>query len=255
VTDGSLESSARAISRLATLGGSMLATLGLWELHTRLMADERAKARFLEAYRKGWSTAFLRALDVEVASDPAPRAGHRARLVVANHRSLLDVPVLIRHFGGRMLSKADVAAWPVAGPLARHAETIFVDREDRHSGAKAIREMRNALRDRSTLTVFPEGTVHPGDEVRPFQPGAFTAASGLDVEVLPVALAYAPFHEWGGIDTKTHVERLMKAPRATVGLAVGEPFRISGSARSVSEAAREAVQALVPRARQRASAR
>jgi lyso-ornithine lipid O-acyltransferase len=243
------------ITRLATLGGTAVATRGLWELHARVMADERARARFLEAYRKTWSSAFLRALEVEVAADPAPRPSPRARLVVANHRSLLDVPVLLRHFGGRMLSKADVAEWPIAGPLAKHAETIFVDRQDTRSGAKAIRAMRAALRDRSTLTVFPEGTVYNGDEIRPFQPGAFTAAAGLDVEIVPVALAYAPPYEWGGIDTRTHVERLIQAPRSTVGLAVGEAFVVSGSSRALSEMAREAVQDLIPRARERAASR
>jgi lyso-ornithine lipid O-acyltransferase len=238
-------------ARLAALGGASVATLGLWEVHARVMADERARARFLEAYRKSWSSAFLRSLGVEVAADPAPRSGRRARLVVANHRSLLDVPVLLHQFGGRMLSKADVAAWPVAGPLAKHAETIFVDRRDSRSGAKAIRAMRGALRDRSTLTVFPEGTVFAGDEVRPFQPGAFTAAAGLDVEIVPVALAYAPSLEWGGIDMKTHVDRLIHSPRSRVGIAVGEAFVVSGSSRDLSELARDAVQALMPRARER----
>lgn len=262
MTDDSLRANVRSLSRLVALGGSSCATLALWELHTRLSLDAADRPRTLEAYRRAWAGAFLRALEVEVEvearvelPDPSPRAPTRARLVVSNHRSLLDVPVLLRHFGGRMLSKAEVATWPVAGPLAKHAETIFVDRADRRSGAKAIRAMRAALRERATLTVFPEGTVHPGDEVRAFQPGAFTAASGLEVEIVPAAVAYAPELEWGGLDTRTHVERLMRTPRSVVGLAIGEPFVAGGSSREVSEAAREAVQALVPLARRRARTR
>ena len=255
VSDGPVELGLRALLRAAAFGGSTLATLGLWEVHTRVMPGD-ARARTLETYRRGWSSAFLRSLEVDVSAEPAPPpSGERARLIVSNHRSLLDIPVLLRHFGGRMLSKSEVAEWPVAGPLAKHAQTIFVDRGDKMSGAKAIRAMRSALRERSTLTVFPEGTVHPGDEVQPFLPGAFTAASGLDVEIVPVALAYPSLHEWGGVDIRAHVERLMTAPRATVGLAVGTPFVVSGSTRALSETAREAVQSLVPRARRRASHR
>jgi lyso-ornithine lipid O-acyltransferase len=255
VTRRSFGENARKLARLAALGGASAATLGLWELHGRIMADERARARFREAYKRRWSDALLRSLDVEVASDPAPRGGSGARLIVANHRSLLDVPVLLRHFGGRMLSKADVAEWPIAGPLAKHAETIFVDRLDSRSGALAIRAMRAALRDRSTLTVFPEGTVFAGDEIRPFQAGAFTAAAGLHVEIVPVALAYAPELEWGGVDMKTHLDRLVHTPRPRVGLAVGEVIVATGSSRTLSEIAQVAVQRLVPRARERANRR
>jgi lyso-ornithine lipid O-acyltransferase len=255
VTERSFGDNARKLARLAALGGASVATLGLWELHGRIMADERTRARFRETYRKGWSNALLRSLGVEVVSDPPPPAGTRARLIVANHRSLLDVPVLLRHFGGRMLSKADVAEWPIAGPLAKHAETIFVDRRDTRSGASAIRAMRAALRDRSTLTVFPEGTVFAGDSIRPFQPGAFTAAAGLHVEIVPVALAYAPELEWGGVDMRTHVDRLIHTPRARVGLAVGDVIAATGSSRMLSELAQDAVQQLVSRARERANGR
>lgn len=249
--DASLQDRARMMARLAALAGGSVTALGLWEIHRRLLESDEERTRHIEVYRRGWATLFLRALDVEVQADAPPAPKRPARLVVSNHRSILDIPVLLRHFGGRMLSKADVAEWPLAGAMARHAGTIFVDREDKRSGAVAIRAMRNALREGSTLTVFPEGTVHGGDEVRPFLPGAFTAASGLDVEIVPVALAYPETHEWSGVDTRTHLERLMRAPRSRVGLAVGEGFTASGSARELAEIARDSVQSLVARARAR----
>ena len=71
----------RAIARLTVFGGSMLGTLGLWELHARLVADELEKARLLEAYRRGWATAFLRALEVRVEGDPAPRVTPSSKAV------------------------------------------------------------------------------------------------------------------------------------------------------------------------------
>ncbi len=89
-----------------------------------------------------------------------------------------------------MVSRADLAGWPLIGFAARSVGTVFVDRADAASGASALRSMRTHLAAGSSVIVFPEGTTFPDDEVRPFQPGAFVAAARAGVDVLPVGLAY-----------------------------------------------------------------
>src|SRR6478736_3739960 len=65
---------------------------------------------------KRWSGALLRlfAVRVEVLHMP-PRVPGRGRLVVMNHRSAIDTGIALLTFGGRMVSRGDLANWPVLG--------------------------------------------------------------------------------------------------------------------------------------------
>ena len=57
-------------------------------------------------------------------------------LVVANHRSIVDIPLLLSLTGGHMLSRGhDEAAW--FGEIADLAGTIYVNQNDPASGANA----------------------------------------------------------------------------------------------------------------------
>ena len=176
------------------------------------------------------------------------------RLIVANHRAALDIGVLMTRFGGVFLSRADLERWPIIGTLARQGETIFVDRADRNSGARAIRAIRRRLGEGHTVIVFPEGTTYRGDEVRPFLAGAFAAARGLDVEVVPVGLAYPPGTEYVDTDFVSHVRGVAARPQTPVCVQIGAPFAMEGRAGEVAAEAREAVQALVEKARARLEA-
>ena len=75
----------------------------------------------------------LFAVTVDLRGQVAP-APDRGRLVVANHRSTIDIAILLRAFGGRMVSREDLSGWPLLGAAARSVGTIFVDRDDAMSG-------------------------------------------------------------------------------------------------------------------------
>ena len=244
----------RALKRLGMITGGSAVLLGAWELHSPWMAGERAEARFIEAYRKRFAELLLSSFSAEVLSDIAPRQERRSRLLVANHRAILDIPILLDRFGGTLLSKAEVAEWPLAGRMATRARTIFVDRDDQSSGVRAIRTMRGALEQGLTLSVFPEGTVYSGDEIQEFRAGAFLAAKGLDVEILPVGLAYPEEVEWGGRDLRDHLSALLGRGRTPVALSIGEPFAADARGALLAKEARERVQAQVLDARERLSA-
>jgi 1-acyl-sn-glycerol-3-phosphate acyltransferase len=97
--------------------------------------------------------------------------------------------------------------------------------------------------------VFPEGTVFAGDEVRPFNAGAFAAARGLEVEYVPVGVAYPASCEWVQADFVDHATAIASRPRTTMALAVGEPRRIDGRAAEVSALLHAEVTRLVLQAR------
>ncbi len=249
----------RALLRTAAFGGYSAAALAAFELHSRRVPPEAIEPLRARYKRKiGGDLLTVLGVDWRIEGAGVPglervdASGARPRLVVSNHRTALDIGVLLAHFAASMLSRAEVAGWPVFGRLATHGETIFVDRADKASGARAIREIRRMLMAGRTVVAFPEGTTLDGDDVRPFQGGAFAATRGIDVDVVPVGLAYDPGVEWvGGASFAAHVTALAARDRTRVVGVVGTPFRAEGNAQAMAGRARAEVQALVGEARAR----
>ncbi|MFW6050304.1 MAG: lysophospholipid acyltransferase family protein [Myxococcota bacterium] len=243
-------SRAFALARTAAFVGYTSGTLLRYELHERLV-HQHARNALLERYRRRYGRDVLRLFGVRWSANAEPPPGEGPRLVVANHRSAIDIALLLGLFGGHVLSRADVSGWPLLGQVARRAGTIFVDRGDRRSGAGAIRAIRRLLTGGATVIVFPEGTTHPGDEVRPFLPGAFAAVRGLDAQIVPVGLAYEPGAEYVGMSFGAHLASIAARPQSTAAASVGEPLPAEGASATLAERSREAVQGLVYDARRR----
>ncbi len=208
---------------------------------------------YLGWQRRRFCRATLERFGVRWTLEPSPSPPCGGRLVVANHRSALDILVLVAGFGGTVLSRADVADWPLFGGLARRAGTVFVERGDRRSGMRAVRAMRRALSEGETLVVFPEGGTFSGDEVRPFRRGAFVAAAGLDVEIVPVGIAHDPSLEYVDVSFGQHLLGVARARRTRIVARVGAPLCVGSdiTPEEAAERAREAVQQLVGEARRR----
>jgi 1-acyl-sn-glycerol-3-phosphate acyltransferase len=242
----------RAPLRTAAVGGLsavMLAAMSIEE-HLGNVGDERRAA-----YARTWARSILRVLgaeiDVHTEGAAAPADAPSPRLVVANHRSTLDIFIMLDLFGGQLLARKDMASWPAIGVLARHAGTLFVDRDDPSSGAAAVQKMRDCLRRKITLCVFPEGTTFAGDEVREFRAGAFIAIARERGTILPVGIAYEQAGAiYGDEPVLDHLKRLVRLPRLRVSVAIGSPRPAASSpVRSLARDAREDVQRLVHLAR------
>lgn len=129
----------------------------------------------------------LTALDVRVTGVPW-RGG--PALMVANHVSYLDVPVLGSLLDVVFVAKEDVATWPLFGFLARLVRTAFISRKPAEAQRQA-RHLGERLRRGESLLAFPEGTSTDGFAVRPFKTALFAVAEdGPALWVQPVSIAY-----------------------------------------------------------------
>ncbi|MEM7136227.1 MAG: lysophospholipid acyltransferase family protein [Myxococcota bacterium] len=170
-------------------------------------------------------------------------------LVVANHQSALDIAVMLSVFRPVMVSRHDVAQWPLLGRMARHGATIFVDRDDRYSGAMAVRAMRRRVREGRIVVTFPEGGTFPEDTVHDFQPGAFAVAASLKAPLIPVGLAYSPSVPYGRESFAKHLEKIAERPVTRISVRIGDALAPCLRARETAESARHVVQELVNEAR------
>ncbi|GFJ89508.1 hypothetical protein Prum_031500 [Phytohabitans rumicis] len=179
---GERVSRVRQVGRLAALIGAVL--LGVTLLPVLPLLNQRGR----RAAGRAWARAVLAALRVRLVTRgrlPTERA-----LLVANHISWLDIVALLALAPARMLAKHDVRGWPVIGPLAAAAGTIFVDRTRPRALPGTVAQVAAALRAGGVVAVFPEGTTWCGAMFGRFRPAMFQAAVDADAKVVPVAINY-----------------------------------------------------------------
>ncbi len=129
---------------------------------------------------------FLALAGVRLRVEGLERLPPGAAVVVANHASYLDGPVLFAalppQFG--FVIKKEVSRLPVAGFLLRRLEHQFVDRFNRHAGAIDMRRILRTVAGGRSLAFFPEGTITTRAALGRFHTGAFVAACRAGVPVV-----------------------------------------------------------------------
>lgn len=112
-------------------------------------------------------------------------------VVMSNHQSYFDIPVLYRALPGsmRMVVKKELMHVPLWGTAMRAAGFIPIDRA---RGKVAYAELERAgqelLRSGTNLWIAPEGTRSPNGELLPFKAGGFRLAARMGLPVLPVTI-------------------------------------------------------------------
>jgi lyso-ornithine lipid O-acyltransferase len=159
----------------------------------------------------------------------------RPCLIVSNHTSWLDIPVISAALPVSFVARHDVATWPLFGQMAKLQRTVLVDR----SRKTATGDIRNNIEARvasgDTMVLFAEGTSHDGINVLPFKSSFFAAAG--DAEIVPLTVAYCrtnglpmtrrerPNFAWyGDVDLEPHLWGALKSGPIEVKLRFHPPL-------------------------------
>jgi len=172
-----------------------------------------------------WGQALVRACDIDVhVSGELPG---RNVLLVSNHRSYIDIGVVLSVVPCCFLAKAQINEWPIIGEAARRGGTVFVKRDDKDSRRAARETLRDTLSTGHTVVVFPEGTTVAAPGCGNLRPGAFESAAQAGVPVIPVAIEYGSVEDaWVGDDTFVdHFLRRFSSPRMDAYLSFGPALR------------------------------
>ncbi|HEX8983973.1 MAG TPA: lysophospholipid acyltransferase family protein [Bryobacteraceae bacterium] len=155
-------------------------------------------------------------------------------VVVSNHQSLADIPVLSHlEIDAKWLVKAELFRLPVMGWMLRMAGDVPVERSDRGKSARALLECARLLRRRCSVVSFPEGTRSLDGQVLPFNEGPFQLAIREQVPVLPVVVEGS-----GGTLRK---DSWIFGPAQIVQLHILEPVSVEGFTTRQSAALRDLV--------------
>jgi lyso-ornithine lipid O-acyltransferase len=146
-------------------------------------------------------------LTIEGAVEPG-----RPVLLVANHSSWLDIPVLSAVSPLSFIAKSEVGGWPFVGTLARLQGTVFVDRSRRHSVGGTASEISGRLANADVMVLFAEGTSSDGNRVLPLRSSLFGAVElAGQADPAPVVQTLAVVY------THRHGLPLGRADRPTIG--------------------------------------
>jgi 1-acyl-sn-glycerol-3-phosphate acyltransferase len=149
-------------------------------------------------------------------------------LIVANHRSYVDIPAVGSLTAAHFIAKADIQRWPLLGLTFRVSPTLFVDRGNADRRRALRREVRRRFEQGVSIINFAEGTTTAGPGMLPFKMGLFKELHPMGIPVVPVTVTYtgmASRVEWIGNDTFLgHLLRLAGHDDLTAHLHILEPM-------------------------------
>jgi 1-acyl-sn-glycerol-3-phosphate acyltransferase len=234
-------SSALATARLVKVFGYTAADFGY---SLAVSARQGWDRHEVAGHGTRWSRHLLQTAGIEVDQiGQAPTA--QGALLVSNHQSYADIPVIMSRVRCTFLAKREVGGWPLIGQATRYSGAIMVARDEAQSRREARAGLREALvKDRISAVVFPEGTTTSGPGMLDFRPGVFWLAAAAQLPVIPIAIRYHdPADAWTGDDTFVgHFLRRFRWPAMHVSISFGSPITHEDG-----EALREQAQAVVRR--------
>ena len=116
--------------------------------------------RFDYAMTRWWSGRIVRIFGFRIRQIGQPLPG--AVLFVANHVSWLDIELMHSKRIMSFVAKAEIARWPLIGPLSSMAGTIYHQRGSGHSLNSVMQRVVARLGEGMAVGVFPEGGTGPG---------------------------------------------------------------------------------------------
>jgi 1-acyl-sn-glycerol-3-phosphate acyltransferase len=155
---------------------------------------------------------------VEVAGEVLPNT-----LLVANHVSWVDVFVINACYPSRFVAKSEVRRWPLIGPLAALAGTVFVARARRASLRTTVDTLAAGLRSGERIACFPEGTSAAQGDLQPFNANLFEAAIEAGVPAQALAVSYRD--DDGALHASVEYIADMSLADSMLAILTGRPIR------------------------------
>jgi len=115
--------------------------------------------------------------------------GEGPYVIVANHSSVLDIPVLMGlPIPMRVMAKKKIVKAPVMGWYMGFSGQIPIDLSSPEGVMESVELCRKSLDEGISVVIFPEGSRSEACELQKFRTGAFRLAKDSGVPVLPCSI-------------------------------------------------------------------
>jgi 1-acyl-sn-glycerol-3-phosphate acyltransferase len=198
-----------------------------------------------------WAKRLLRILKIKItlSGEVLKFLNKDSYLVVSNHISWLDIPVIFSLKPITFVSSTDVKTWPIIGMLAKISGAIFVDRNRKSSLVDVIQAMNHHFKnEKESICIFPEGITSNGYQVLPFKSNLFQSAFESNKLLLPLSIKYkennvltnrTSFH--GSTTLFQSFKRIAKSNLIEVVIDIGNPVKPTQSRKDLSLKIQEAI--------------
>ena len=116
----------------------------------------------------------------------------QAVLYVANHKSLLDIPLTYSRVPNRTgyVSKDSMGKVPIFSTWMERLHCMFLDRSNIKEGLKMVLSGIEKIKSGISIFIFPEGTRNTTDDLMlPFKEGSVKMAEKTGCLIIPVAIS------------------------------------------------------------------
>jgi 1-acyl-sn-glycerol-3-phosphate acyltransferase len=153
----------------------------------------RVTKEISDARLDSWARAVVAHAQVEidvVGREHLAAIEKRSMVVMSNHQSLYDIPVVFRVFGTnmRMVTKKELFDVPIFGHALERGGFIRIDRADRRQAIASLSHAKRVVADGTHVWIAPEGTRSRTGELLPFKKGGFNLALEEGFPIVPVSL-------------------------------------------------------------------
>jgi 1-acyl-sn-glycerol-3-phosphate acyltransferase len=138
-----------------------------------------------------WSRRLLSQAEIEIETRGLEHAAaDEAFVVMSNHQSLYDIPVIFQALGRRvrMVAKTELFRIPVWSTAMRAAGFVEVDRQNRERAREGLKHAQRALAEGTSIWIAPEGTRSDSGRLGELKKGGFHLALDTGARILPVTI-------------------------------------------------------------------
>ena len=150
-------------------------------------------SRFNNGVLRLWAKIILLAAGVKLQIEGAENlAREESYIVVANHQSLMDIPVLACGLPVpiRFIAKKELFKIPVLGWGMKAAGMLEIDRSNQKQSFGTLKKAEQVVRSHHlSILAFPEGTRSEDGKIHNFKKGPFILAINTGLSIIPVSVS------------------------------------------------------------------
>ncbi|MDR0965523.1 MAG: 1-acyl-sn-glycerol-3-phosphate acyltransferase [Myxococcales bacterium] len=224
-----------AIARLLLAIPPFLLALGI--LGGAIVASGLFTKRFHPFLFRTWARVTLWIGGIRMRAEGAQHIDPcRQYIFVANHQSILDIPLITAALPQppRFVAKSSLDRIPFFSAIMRQLGTVPIDRSNHVEAIAKLREARSSLVKRQGAVIFfAEGTRTRDGELLPFKKGAVVTALALQAPLVPIAIA-------GAFEALSRNEFALRP--GPVRVVIGEPIAVGEDTPDEKERLMESIQ-------------
>ena len=139
-----------------------------------------------------WGKVILKLLGIKVSVDGLENLDpSKSFLITSNHQSYFDIFILLAYLNlnFRFIAKRSLFKIPFLGQSMKRLGYIPIDRKDLRNALKSVKAGAEALKNKTSILIFPEGTRSSDGKLSSFKKGGlnmFLKQGGMTV--LPVVI-------------------------------------------------------------------